>query len=184
MAIEMDCCVLSNLMLLLLNSNTPLNDNDNDVIQFISEVISKDLYTTQTFIIAPEYPKKAVILYHLARLITTFPQYFKHNVIQKLHNDIKSMFKSTQSQFEKIILQTSLMRFDDAEHFNLLDINNSEVANYWWFTAGFLSSYPFKLITQIAPISLFHLRFKSKLLNLTLVLENRILVQQYQNKNK
>lgn len=180
MPIELDCCVLANLMLLLFESELPLNEHDTDVIAFLSDIVLNDLYTSHPFQIAPEYPRKAIILYHLSRLISKFPHHFKMAVVSKLTADIKLAFDSTVPSFDKMLLQTSLLRFNACLNANTIHVSDSEIDDYWWFTAGFLSSFSNPLMKMLAPVSLFHYRFKSRLLNVTLILENRILLGQYQ----
>ncbi len=180
MPIELDCCVLSNLMLWIFNSKLPLNQNDTDVIQFLSEIILNDYYTSHTFQIAPEYPRKAIILYHLARLISEHQMHFKSIVIEQLKHDLQIYFHQTRLPFAKMLLQTSLLRFNIYNNLKTIEITTKEIENYWWFTAGFLSGYSNPLLKKLAPFSFFHLRFSSQLLNVALILENRVLLAQHQ----
>lgn len=173
MPIEFDVCVLSNYLLWLNFYNFDINTNDKATIQLIEYSINNSLYFQSAFKSSPEYPTKEIILYHLARTVITTP--FLNNCTAKLTNDIQHTLLNTKSEFNKMILVSSLIKLGKHDlsttHIQL----SPSLINNWWFTAGFLSVYSNNYIQKIAPFNLFHFRFYSAAFNLALYLEYKIL---------
>ncbi len=186
MPIEFDICVLSNLLLWISHYNFELNKYDKDTIELVQYSIENSLYFKSPFKSAPEYPKKAVILYHLSRAATETP--FLINNKEKLISDLTHQINKTTFNFEKIILRSSLLKLDT----NIIHQKNSisnilvdiqELNQYWWFTAGFLSVYSTFPFPLLAPLSLFHFRFFCPAFNLSLLYENIVLSSGYKKIN-
>ena len=183
MPIELDCCVLSNLLLWIFEFGLPLNENDRDVIEFLSEIILGGYIHSHTFQIAPEYPKKAIIYYHLARLIAKYPSFFQDEVVATLKRDIEEEYRVEKNKFSKMLLQTSLLRFGSLKSTEIIGVDAHKMEQYWWFTAGFLSVFSSPLLKIMAPNAFFHQRFVSQSLNNCLLIENRLLLRGFHLKN-
>ena len=171
--IETDACVMANLLYLLFESKSVLNEYDLDGIKFICSVIKKDEHIEQPFRVAPYYPKTAIILYHIARLLTVanhpdlllLKEKLKADIFQKLSGNIHPM--------ERIILNTSLMWLGETS-----DTENLEMpvnTDFPWFVAGMLTSVNNPLAKRLAPSPLFHLQFYCEAYMKTLFLEYKVL---------
>ena len=177
MPIELDACVLSNCLLWICYNNFKLKENDFASIMLLEDVVFKSLYFSKAFQIAPEYPKSEIIIYHLARLASKSD--YLANVTNKLIDDIKLMYNTTNNRFAKLILQTSLLRLG-IRNSDDLGIKSIDIDNYWWFTAGMISVYSNTILQQLAPMSVFHFRFISPSFNWALVLENQVLKKSFE----
>ncbi|WP_066628769.1 hypothetical protein [Labilibacter marinus] len=170
MPIEFDICVLSNYLLWVNHFQFKLNEYDEETIALLIETIQQSLYLKSSFKSAPEYPKVAVILYHLSRLASSTS--FIHRVKNILIKDCWNQFNVSQNLFEKMILQTSLLKLGEDVSFDYPYQYDEE---YWWFTAGLLSVYSNSIIEQLATQPLFHFRFTCPAFNLALRLENKVI---------
>jgi hypothetical protein len=179
MPIEFDICVLSNYLLWLNFYGFEHNEYDKASIHLIEQNIEQSLYFKSPFKSAPEYPKTAIILYHLARVISTTPYLQKQK--DKVVQDLKYEFKNTQNQFFKMITSSSLLKLG----IKTKQLSPHQLSPYftkqWWFTAGLLSVYSYPIIQTIAPKNAFHFRFYCPAFNLSLLLENMV---SYQNTPK
>ncbi len=183
MPIEFDICVLSNLLLWLHHYNFDLNKYDKDTINLLQYSIEHSLYFKSPFKSAPEYPKAPVILYHLSRAVSQTP--FLISCKDKLIADLSHQLSKTNNSFEKLILESSLLKLDkktDQPQYGNIDIQ--ELNHYWWFTAGFISVYSTFPLPLLAPLSLFHFRFLCPSFNLSLLYENMVLRTDNKNQMK
>ncbi len=175
MPIEFDICVLSNYLLWLDYYGFEHNEYDKATLHLIEQNIEQSLYFKSPFKSAPEYPETAIILYHLARVISATPylQSCKDKVVQ----DLKYEFKNTQNEFFKMITSSSLLKLGiKTKQFSIHQLPAC-FTEQWWFTAGLLSVYSNPIIQVIAPKSAFHFRFYCPAFNLSLLLENMVICQ-------
>ncbi|MCW3806004.1 hypothetical protein [Plebeiibacterium marinum] len=173
MPIEFDVCVLSNLFLWINEYNFDLNQHDLDSLKLLETTICESLYFKSPFHSSPEYPNASIILYHLARLIAKTNYLNKYR--SKLVGDIIKLKNQTKDAFQLLILNSSLSKlgiYTNNANTNELMPN---LSNHWWFTAGLLSIYGNSIIQKIAPWSIFHFRFVCPALNLSLLLENKLI---------
>ena len=181
MPIELDVCVLSNLMYLFLHHNIPFNDHDEATRDILIRVIDGGFYEADFFRIAPEYPRKALVLYHLARLLGRFPDFLPSHCHLKLCVDVKSSLQLAGA-FDRMLLNSALLFLGEAgemEHDYLPDENHLPLKyDEYWFTAGFLSVFGNKVFQSLAPCSFFHYRYYSVVFNWVLWIENQLLVRQ------
>jgi len=172
MPIEFDLCVLSNLFLWIHKYDYKLNNYDTESLNLIEKSISESLYIKSAYLSSPEYPNVSIILYHLARLISS-TNYLDH-CKNKLINDIHKVYSKTSNQFELILLSSSLIKLGSLPDSikTKKDSLSPEILTHWWFTAGFLSTSCNPIIKKIAPMPLFHYRFYCPAFALALLIEN------------
>jgi hypothetical protein len=170
--IETDVCVTANLLYLLFESNTQLNEYDLDSIKFVCSVINNGEHKTQPFRVAPYYPKTSIILYHIARLLTiaTHPELLKLKA--KLKDDIFQKLAGKNHPVEKIILNTSLLWLGETTTIEQLEMPAD--TKFPWFIAGMLTSVKSPFANSLAPKSLFHIQFFCEAYMKALYLEYKI----------
>lgn len=179
MPIELDVCVLSNLMCLFLLHQVPVSEHDLATRDVLSHVILSGQHLTSPFSIAPEYPRTSIILYHLARLAGGFPSFFDGNTMDKLLNDIQLCCKSAQGM-DRLLYESALGLLGKAHlvHeplvMDVVDLKKDD-ENYW-FTAGFLSVFGNAVIQKMAPLGCFHYRYYSNAFRLVLWIEHQLLL--------
>lgn len=171
--IETDVCVTANLLYLLFESKTVLNEYDADSIKFICSVINNNEHKTQPFRVAPYYPKTSVIIYHVARLLTVAQHPELQNLKAKVKADILEKLSGKNHPMEKIILNTSLMWLGETK--NIEELEMPADINFPWFVAGMLTSINNPLAKRLAPSPLFHIQFYCEAYMKTLFLEYKIL---------
>lgn len=168
MPIEFDVCVHSNFMFWVFKNKLPLNKNDQDTLKFIRSVIVNSEYFKTPFLISVNYPESSLILYHLTRFIAGFSIPGFDDLKSKLIKDIYHQLQRTSEQniMEKIILNSSLMRFGLPSEFTINEkiINDNyyykKIKKFEWFTAGFLTVYDNPLTMPLAKYKLFHMKFR------------------------
>ena len=172
MPIEIDLCVICNILTLILSSNVELNDCDHACIELIESVITEAEYFDHAFVLSPAYPNPIVILYHLSRLFSVSESTFNSTSKEKLIRDLQQVKSITMLPFEKILIENSiakLTRKNISRDENLL--NSVKGIRYPWFTAGFLSAFSSTLLKKLAPSPIFHMKFNCVSFNNTVVFE-------------
>ncbi len=136
--IEVDVCVICNLLYLLFEDGTELTNFDSDSIKFICSVINYNEHLQRPFRIAPFYPKAPVIIYHVARLltITSNPDLLK--LKEKLILDSQHLLKSSIHPMERVILNTAIMWLSGEK--SAEDLQTPTDIEFPWFIAGMISS--------------------------------------------
>jgi hypothetical protein len=171
--IETDICVTANLLYLLFESKAPLNGYDLDCIKYICSVINNDEHKTQPFRVAPYYPKTAIILYHISRLLTITDNSDLLQLKAKLKADIFQQLSSKIHPMERVMLNTSLLWLGETKNMEELEMPTS--INYPWFIAGMLTSINNPIAKWLAPSPLFHIQFYCEAYMKTLFFEYKIL---------
>lgn len=171
--IETDVCVTANLLYLLFESKSILNEYDKDCIKFICSVINNNEHKLRAFRVAPYYPNTSVILYHIARLLTVTEHYDLLQLKEKLKADIFQKLRENNHPMERIILNTSLMWLGETENVEELEMPTN--INFPWFIAGMLTSVNNSIANWLAPLSLFHIQFYCEAYMKTLFFEYKIL---------
>jgi hypothetical protein len=169
MPIEIDICVITNLLYLIFESKAPLNENDLDCIRFISSVITHDEHKTEAFKIAPFYPQTSVILYHVSRLMTIADHPLLLQLKPKLLTDISEKLAGKTHPVEKIILHTSLLWLGEPSEMEELEMPDD--FSFSWFIAGIITSVDNSLAGILSPLPLFHFHFYCEAYIKTLYLE-------------
>jgi hypothetical protein len=171
--VEIDVCVTANLLYLLFESKTELNQFDVDSIKFICSVINNDEHKTHPFRIAPYYPKTSIILYHISRLLTVAENSELQKLIPKLKADILEKLAGDIHPMERIILNTSLIWLGETK--NIEELDTPLDTKLPWFIAGILTSIENPIANWLAPFPLFHIQFYCEAYMKTLFLEYKIL---------
>lgn len=174
MYLEFDFCVLCNALYFVYHYKLPLNEHDEDSIQYLKEVIETDLHFSNPFLVAPSYPKTALILYHITRLVTSFdiPALYKTKEIIRLQ--ITGLLNIEQPQMDKILLATSLARLSVKTNVKI-DANNLNFKGYYFFNGGMLTAFENRLTRKLAPYSFFHMKHTCEAYYYTLLLEYELL---------
>ncbi len=176
MPIEFDACALCNLLLLFKIYNLPENEFDQDCYRFLAEIIERKEYLNAPIMVALNYPRTALILYHYARLMEDL----KIEALEKYRNILKEscleQLKKEKNQFERLLLSTALMKLSGEGNEQIFDQNLEKDSNSKpFFVAGFLSGFSNKFIKKLANLPIFQINWQSEALLLVLQLENVVL---------
>jgi hypothetical protein len=113
MPIDFDICALANFMIWSVKSGLPLNEFDNETIEFMNSVILNSEFKTAPFWIAPYYYKPVNILYHIGRFITAtnLPQMADSKSF--MIDEIRKMLNNKLPIMEQIMLATTLIKLGE-----------------------------------------------------------------------
>jgi len=202
MYIEFDACVLSNLLYCIYEYQLPLNQHDYDSLVYIRSIIETDRYITEPFRCAHQYPRTVLIIYHVARLISTFHITDLEIIRDKIINDARQLLQQPQHPLDEILLKTSLLRLGDkgkdvrhltfdsrklkAEGRKLTadcqqpkaDSRKLKADSFYFFIAGLLTAYENPVLYHLAKSPLFQMRWECEAHCWTLVAEYLALLQE------
>jgi hypothetical protein len=106
-----DVCVAANMLTFVQRYHLQWTKADSATLQFIGKVIEqKDYFNKRYTEVSPYYKNKAVIIYHIARLMAEkkLPALEKYN--KQLATDALSLFIKSKNILEQVILATALYR--------------------------------------------------------------------------
>jgi hypothetical protein len=172
MYIEFDVCVLTNILYFIFKNDLPLNEHDQDSLEYIRSVIETDRYLTVPFRCAHQYPRTPLIIYHVSRLIAAFNPLPLQSVREKLISDTLKLLKETENPMDKVILSTSLLRFGiKTERIQVETFTPNDFKGFYFFIAGLLTAYENKILYRISGHELFHMHWLCEAHNWTLLAE-------------
>ena len=73
MDLEFDICVMSNVLLFACQKGLAINQYDRETVDVVNQIVKNGDHIKHPYIISPSYQSSAVILYHLARLLSVAP---------------------------------------------------------------------------------------------------------------
>lgn len=113
MPVDFDICVQANALRFVLDKRLELDEHDLETIHLIRDMVIANEHLKEPAYISPHYQNTSIILYHLARLVAAHPE---HHGLQEIRNkliqDIQQQKKVVTHPMEKLLLSTSLLRFD------------------------------------------------------------------------
>ncbi|MEQ8239823.1 MAG: hypothetical protein RIA69_11460 [Cyclobacteriaceae bacterium] len=145
---DVDFVVLCNILLFVFENDFELNKYDRASIDFIKEVVTRRDHLTRSKELSPYYGCSAVMLYHLARTISEDRLGVMQSVKSQTIADLNSLLATTQNQYERMMIYTSLYRLGANPTIN---ISEKEIAGsnddfyFFYATAANLSLPQYKL---------------------------------------
>ena len=172
--VDFDICVQSNALRWVLDNHYILDKHDSATIQLLKKMVLADEHIEYAHYISPHYQKSTIVLYHLARLIATHPDYFVE-IKQKLINDIIQQTGIAKHPMEKLLLASSLARFSvfSEERLRLI---KSDFDGFYFFVANMTSVAPNPLKRWFARCKRTNFYYESEGYYYTLLLEYECLM--------
>lgn len=181
MPIEIEICVLCNILYFTFINKLELKDQDKASIEFIRIAINNKDLVNNSFQISGMYPEPAVILYHITRLCSVMEEPRRYFDTERLIETIKYQLAKSKSLLERVILSTSLMNLgQEAEAVVWAledDILTKDFRSFPFFIAPMLSGSSNKILALLKKSSAFHILFRCEAFYYTLLLEYEILVK-------
>jgi hypothetical protein len=160
MYIEFDVCVLSNLMLLVYQYQLPLNRHDHHSLEYIHSVIKTKRYITAPFRCAHQYPRTALIIYHVARLIGDYDPDRLRDIKDQLIQETWDILQRTAHPMDRLILSTSLLRLGvQPTRIDVAQYKAADFEGFYFFIAGLLTAYENPILYKLSILPLFHMRW-------------------------
>ncbi|MBN8705202.1 MAG: hypothetical protein J0L62_04965 [Bacteroidetes bacterium] len=172
--VSFDFCVLCNILYFVHYYQLPVSVQDMDSMRYLRSVLTRDEHFQNTYHTANTYPNTAIILYHIARLLAGFHISFLEDLREKIIFDCQRLIVQTTSSMEKVILSSSLLKLN-AEPAVLINPDEVDVDSFSFFIAPMLAGKELPILSKLAKVNWFHIPFRSKAYNLTLLLEYQLL---------
>ena len=113
MPIEIDACVLTNILIWSYKNNLKTCKQDKDSIHYLLKTVTSKDYINYPYLISPCYPTTAQICYHYSRLLKITDKHHLFSMIRiVLIDDIKTLLKSNQSIIDQVLLHISLLNLE------------------------------------------------------------------------
>jgi hypothetical protein len=182
MPADLDVCVLSNVLLLVNEYNLKHTSADSASLKVITEVVRKREYMTHSEYASPYYQRTPVILYHLSRLMESrkIPELeqFKEQLVQ----DAKTSYMQSSHFIDKVILSTSLMRWNSIfpdYHIStgVKNYLNDSMHDFVFFYATMASMLPNPVNKWAMKLNIGRYNYYCPAYNDVLVLENLVFAQ-------
>ena len=169
-----DICVMSNVLLYVLDRGFELNQYDLETISLIKRMIRNDHHLKQSAEISHHSDSPALILYHVARLISLDNQGLFDDIETKVINDLRKLEGEVENELEKVMILSSLKRLSQNVDLSTLDHEklNADVTSF-----SFFSIDPYNISMGIYKF-LPTIRWISEAYNWTLYLELLVLVNE------
>lgn len=113
MSIEIDACVLTNILLWSYKNNLDMYEQDEDSITYLTKTITSKDYINVPYLISPCYPTTAQICYHYSRLIKATGTQNSLAIIKLiLIDDIKTLLRKPQSFIDTLFYHIALLNLE------------------------------------------------------------------------
>jgi len=174
--IDIDLCVLSNVMLMNSIYKLPLNNTDSASLDLLVEMIKEGRHMTSSKYVSQHYENSSTIIYHVARLIS----YSDYTPLLALRASLvlqaKELLKKSDYAIEKLLLHNALLQLGE-QNIEAEEVSKDALLqrDYPFFVANLASmlANPYKQIFTSLKIGRFS--YYSYPFNLSLLYENKIL---------
>lgn len=139
MPIDFDIAVLANTMSMVYAYKLPLNRYDSASLHLINQMLEDNEHMKNPEYVSPHYKTTAVILYHIARLISAYEPVIVSDQKKQVILEINKEIKKTESLMEFILLGTSLMKLGLCPPPINRELKN-DIGEYQFFVANMVST--------------------------------------------
>ena len=174
MYLEFDFCVLCNLLYCLRYHQLPFTQHDKDTVSFLREVILSSEHISKPFQVAPSYPRTALILYHLSRLMAAYDIPGLTDLRGTIVDQLNDQLKSDLHFLDKILLASSIAKLTGTCPYipYSLPINHKD---YFFFNGGMMTAFENPWARKLAPLPAFHMKHTCEAYYLALLVEYEVL---------
>jgi hypothetical protein len=176
--VDFDICVLSNILYFVHIYNLPYTDADSASLKLICQAVHKRQYRADAVYLSPYYNKSSVILYHLARLMSSKHIPELEQLRSLLIADAKELYSGTNNYMEKVILSTALLKWNVALPCFDQDIATQSICtqnDFVFFIANMASMLPNPINRHLTKSNIGRFDYYCQAYNDVLLLENIVL---------
>jgi len=182
---EQDICALCHLMYWIFRNGIPLNQTDENTLQWMKNRIVSNEIITHPFKTARHYATPPLIIYHLARLMFKFHIPVLAETRTHLIAAAKELFEKEKLLMNKVLISTALWKFGvrdkkyDISYEYLFDAewNLKGQSKFYSFIGALLGPYDHLLLKSMAGSPLTRINWKCEAHELALCLENMVLTK-------
>lgn len=183
MPVDIDVCVLTNVLYMLQHYQLPLTGADSASLQFICQAIDTHHYIDKPSYVSPHYARTPILLYHLSRLMTA--GYFEMLEQRKplLIAEAQKQYAAAVNPMDRILLSTVLLRWKQPLPDTVLTSEDTiftylEENDFVFFIAGMASILPDPLRQWLGNTGVGRFYYYCPAYNDALLLEYLVLHQQ------
>jgi hypothetical protein len=176
MPIEFDFSLQCNTLLFLIEKKLTWNDHDSATLALLIEMVKNKEYLKHPAYISPYYQKTAVIFYHLSRLMSKANIPALEALKPTLIVEAKKLSQEKCSPLEKILINTSLLRWGEKGNIPKKEIVHWKDEKFAFYTVRLMTYWaePWKSLLMKTG-GLLKYNWYCEAYNQTLCLENLIL---------
>jgi hypothetical protein len=180
MPIDFDMAVLCNVLSFVNAYDLQWTASDSASLQLITTAIDNKWHLNKADFIAPHYAKPAVIMYHIARLLSAGNQQNIETLIAlkpTLLKQTDSLLTISKDPLEAILLNTARVHFGGIPNdaYQTLDQVAIEQSKYPFFIANMASMLPSPIKRPLSKLAIAKFEYRCPAYNLALLWENRYL---------
>ncbi len=179
MPIEIELCILCNILYFTFHYGLELNEQDKASLEFIRIALETEDIVHNSFQISGQYPNTSVIVYHIARLCSAMKEPSEYIDLKKLTSILHRQRTQSTSLLEKILLATSLMQLGQEAEPVGWEADKAALQkafdSFPFFIAPILSGTTNNALNQLKKNGLFHILFSCEAFYHTLLLEYELL---------
>ncbi len=178
MPIDFDMAVLCNVLSFVNAYDLQWTASDSASLQLITTAINNKWHLNKADFIAPHYAKPAVIMYHIARLLSAGNQQNIQTLISlkpTLLNQADSLLAISKDPLEAILLNTARVHFGGIPNdvFQTPDQAAIEQSKYPFFIANMASMLPSPVKQPLSKLAFAKFEYRCPAYNLALLWENK-----------
>jgi hypothetical protein len=182
MPIDFDMAVLCNVLSFVNAYDLKWTASDSASLQLITTAIQNNWHVNKASFIAPHYAKPAVIMYHIARLISAGNQQNIQTLIafkSALLNQTDSLLAISTDPLEKVLLSTAHVHFGGTHTADANAIPQTpdqaaiEQSKYPFFIANMASMLPNPVKRPLSKLAFAKFEYRCPAYNLALLWENK-----------
>ena len=180
MPIDFDMAVLCNVLSFVNAYDLKWTASDSASLQLITTAIDNKWHLNKADFIAPHYAKPAVIMYHIARLLTAGNQQNIQTLIALkpiLLKQTDSLLTISKDPLENVLLSSARVQFGGITNITsqALDQAAIEQSKYPFFIANMASMLPSPVKRPLSKLAFAKFEYRCPAYNLALLWENRYL---------
>ena len=182
MPVDFDVSVLANILYFVQTRQLKWTTADSASLNLIIQVIKEKYYLSHPAYISPHYNSSAIILYHISRLMQIKPIPVLESYKAQLLDDTRKLLLHADNLMEKIILQTTLIRW--GEYPETIQLHTAkdlteliEEEQFSFFIANMASMLPDRFKQIMSTLQFGKFTYYCPSYNYLLLLENIILHQ-------
>ena len=155
-----DVCALSNFLYFVMKYRLPHNNHVRDSIACIALCIKQKDYLKRPYEVSPYYPKTALIIYHITRILSDWNiselEGFKHSFI----NDILVLLEEAkQNSVHHLLLHICLLRLGITPKYLITNISDKDKKDFAFFVAGILGEVKPIWLRSMAHYGITHITY-------------------------
>ena len=173
MPLGFDACVLSNVLYFNLLHTFLKSKQYHDSLRYLILMLERKDHIFQPEKVSPYYPHSSIIIYHLAKVISSFEVPELDVFKEELQFQILEIFKTPLFQVEKTMLENAwIWLFKTAVPELATPIKNGR---FYFFVLPLTLEFEGKIPQMLAHNRLSHIRFHCEALEIALTIENLVL---------